>query len=270
MPLAPFSRVQVADEETRLDATYCFDNSVRTDINQLAIQRTVSGAAFFQDEHGRHLVKAGQAMLFTHREPTRYGYPPEATEAYRLQYIAFSPAPTVRGLFDALRLDFGSVIPLEERSEAFVLFDEIMQCFQQHNFQDQYHESELLYRLLTTLYRQQVSGKKKSDPVEYGFHYLQNNFRKPINLKQVAQICRISREHFIREFRRRYQETPANLLRRLRLEHAKVMLHTSDTPVEDIAVASGFASRNSFTRAYQRQFKTNPAAHRSGPTTRRR
>ena len=41
----------------------------------------------------------GHVLLFSHREPTTYGYPPGATEPYRLRYWQAWPAPTFLPLF---------------------------------------------------------------------------------------------------------------------------------------------------------------------------
>jgi AraC-like DNA-binding protein len=257
----PFPVVNVGAEEIQLSAAYRFENADREGRTALVIQRTQSGAAWFRDPQGRRLVPPGHAMLFTHEEPTAYGYPPEATEPYRLRFISFSPTGT-RPLFDRLRADFGPIVRMPDAAEATALFDEIIQRYRQRQFRDRLHESELLYRLLIALYREQVQGTRTSDPIEFGHHYVRNHFRSPVNLKGVAQKCGVSREHFIREFSARYRESPGVMLRRLRLEHAQAMLRTTDLGVQDIALASGFTSSNTFCRAYRGKFGHSPGARR--------
>jgi transcriptional regulator GlxA family with amidase domain len=44
------------------------------------------------------------------------------------------------------------------------------------------------------------------------------------------------------------------MLRRLRLEHARLLARTSTMPVEDLAPACGFASVQTFRRAYRLHF----------------
>ncbi len=253
----PFAVVHGAAEEVRADASYRHDNATRGDPDRLVVQRTLGGAAFFRDAKGEHLVPAGHAMLFTHREPTSYGFPPGASEPYRQRFMTFSPTG-VRALFDRLRADFGSVVRMPEESEAAALFDELFEGVQRRRLRDRFHESELIYRLLIALYREQVQGARGRDPVEFGLHYLRSHFRSPINLKGVAAKCGITREHFIRGFRARYGEAPGAQLRRLRLEHARTMLAATELGVAEVARASGFASANSFGRAYRAQFGRSP------------
>lgn len=262
----PFAVVHGAAEEVRTDPSYRWDNATRGDPDQLVLQRTLGGAGFFRDAAGEHPVPAGHAMLFTQREPTGYGYPPGATEPYRLRFLAFSPTG-VRPLFDRLRADFGSVVRLPEESEAAALFDELYDGVRRRLLRDRFHESELLYRLLIALYREQVQGVRERDPVEFGFHYLRNHFRSAINLKTVAARCGISREHFIREFGARHGEPPGALLRRLRLEYARAMLAATRLGVAEVAQACGFASANTFARAYRARYGAGPAGRRGRPGT---
>lgn len=258
----PFAAVHGAAEEVRRDTSYYWDNSTRGDPDQLVLQRTLAGAGFFRDGTGERLVPVHHAMLFTQREPTSYGYPDTATEPYRLQFLAFSPSG-VRLLFDRIRIDFGSVMRLPEESEAAALFDELFDGVRRRKLRDRFHESELLYRLLIALYREQVQGARERDPVEFGLHYLRSHFRSAINLKGVAAKCGITREHFIREFRVRYLEAPGAMLRRLRLEHGRTMLAATELGVAEIARASGFASANTFGRAYRARFGLSPGGRRA-------
>jgi len=200
-------------------------------------------------------------MLFTHREPTAYGYPPEATEPYRLRFISFSPAGTA-DLFARLRADFGSVVSMPDASEASALHDEIIHRYRRRQFLDRWHEAELIFRLLLALYREQVRGTQSSDPIEFGAHYLRNHFRSPLNLKAIVQKCGVSREHFIREFSARFGESPGVLLRRLRLEHARALLGATRLSVQEVALACGFTSSNTFCRAYRVHFGLSPGAAR--------
>jgi AraC-like DNA-binding protein len=257
IPVDPFAVVHAAAEERQSDEAYRWNNATRGDPDRLVIQRTLAGAAFFRDAAGERSVPTGWAMLFTHREPSVYGYPPGAIEAYRHRFLAFSPTG-VRALFDRIRADFGSVVRLPEESEVAALFDELFEGVRRRTLCDRFHESELLYRLLIALYREQVSESRERDPVEFGHHFLRSHFRSPINLKTVAAKCGITREHFIREFRVRHRESPGAMLRRLRLEHARTMLAATELGLAEVARACGFASANSFGRAYRARYGRSP------------
>lgn len=258
-----FSIIHFAAEEEQINRSYAFDNAKRIgEANVYVVQRTISGAAYFEDSSGRQLVSKDLAMLFSHRESTRYGYSPDATEPYGLQFISFTPSTSVRGLFARLRRDFGSVVHCPENSEPSNLLQEILAGHTKRTVRDRYSETELVFRLLIALYREQVNHTFHSNPVEFGHHYLHDRFRTPIDLKTVATKCGVSREYFAREYTRRFGEPPGFALRRLRLEHANALLHTG-LPIEDVAIAAGFVSGDTFYRAFRRAYGVSPGAARS-------
>ena len=259
----PFSTVNGLAEETRTHAAYRWDNRRRSSPDEAVVQQTLAGAGFFEDTGGRRLVPAGQAMLFTHDEASCYGYPPEVTAPYRLRFVSFRLLG-LHAWFDRLRAEFGAVVRMPFDGEASAVLDEIMRRFRERGFRDRFQETELLHQLLVALYREQVAATQTQDPVEYGHHFLRDNFRSPVNLKEVAKRCGVSREHFIRAFGKRYGEPPGELLRRLRLEQAQRMLGATQLAVQDVALACGFADANSFCRAYKTRYSTTPGATRRG------
>lgn len=268
-----FGFIQVAAEETRTGASYYFHNRHRPDGSGLVVQLTVSGAAFFEDGAGRRLVVPDQAMLFSHAEDSAYGYPPQATEPYVQRYIEMADCQALRNVFDRITEDFGAIVTLPEKTEARDLFNEIVERFRIGRFRDRYEESELLYRMLIAIYRQQVDGTRIQDPIEFGHHFIRHRFRDAANLKEIAQRCGVTREYFAREFRRRYRQTPGQLLKRLRLEHAELLLKATSMPVVDISAACGFSSMNTFGRTFKRHHRRSPSdfrtdARRKGEHTR--
>lgn len=254
-----FAAVRAAADETN-HSDYFWDNRNRAaEVREvLTLQRTTGGAGFFRDSRGTHQVPSGHVILFSHHEPTSYGYPEDGTEPYRLRYVQVWPAPTFLPLFNQIRQEFGSVLPMPARAESTALFNEVFTRYKQRTFRDRFQESELLHRMLVALYREQVQQTQTTDPIEFGYHYLLNHFRSPVNLKTVAIECGVSREHFIRQFRLRFTEAPGSMLRRLRLEHADAMLAATQQTVEEVALASGFTSANSFSRAYRQKFGRSP------------
>jgi AraC-like DNA-binding protein len=258
----PFSNLSGLAEENRTHASYRWDNRGRGDKDEGVIQQTLSGAGFFEDGAGRRLVPAGHTILFTHDEASSYGYPPEVTAPYRLRFVSFRLLG-LRGLFDGLRGEFGAVLRMAVEGEASAVVREIGRRLRTRTFRDRFQEAELLHQLLVALYREQVAATQIQDPVEYGHHFLRDNFRSPINLKEVAEHCGVSREHFIRAFGKRFGEPPGELMRRLRLEQAQRMLGATQLAIQEVATACGFTDANTFCRAYRLRYGTSPGAART-------
>jgi AraC-like DNA-binding protein len=98
--------------------------------------------------------------------------------------------------------------------------------------------------------------------VETARAYILENFGRDISLSQLSQHCLVSPFHFSRIFKSIMNIPPHQYLAAVRLNHAKVLLTTTDMSVFDIAFACNFSSTEHFSTAYKKHFKINPAAQR--------
>jgi len=262
MEFGVFPLVDGGAEETISDTSYYWDNSKRTETNRINIQRTLNGAAFWQDAKGRQLVGVGKVMLFTQRENSIYGYPSTATEIYRHRYVSIDPSPTIVPLFHRLRDDYGSVLVMNPKGEAAHYFGELFQRFTERSFRDLYHELELITLLFTSMYREQVEETRNRYPLDYGQYLIQNQFRNALTVEQIAERCGMTREHFIRAYKMQFGESPGIILKKLRLQNAEFLLRSTEKQVESVALASGFSGSNVFCRAFRKAFGKSPGQYR--------
>jgi AraC family transcriptional regulator len=84
-----------------------------------------------------------------------------------------------------------------------------------------------------------------------------------LTLEDMAAVAGFSPHHFHRVFRRVTGEAPKEYVRRLRLERAVYRMKVSPDNVLQIALDSGFASHETFTRAFVRQFDISPSEFRT-------
>jgi AraC-like DNA-binding protein len=78
----------------------------------------------------------------------------------------------------------------------------------------------------------------------------------------LARRAARSRTQFFRVFRALIDETPAAMLRRLRLERAAWQLGRTAQPVTEVAFDAGYGSLEAFTRAFRRSFRVSPSLYR--------
>jgi len=93
--------------------------------------------------------------------------------------------------------------------------------------------------------------------------FIQQHLDDDLELDQLASVAAFSRFHFHRIFRALVGEPPHEYIRRLRLERAARSLKHSADPVTAAAFDAGFATHESFTRAFTDMFGTSPSAFRS-------
>jgi len=98
--------------------------------------------------------------------------------------------------------------------------------------------------------------------IEKAKAYIFENFNQNILLQKLAQHCLVSPFHFSRIFKNIMNVSPHQYLTEVRLNHAKVLLATTDQSITDIAFAAGFNSLEHFATSYRQRFRLNPSAHR--------
>lgn len=92
--------------------------------------------------------------------------------------------------------------------------------------------------------------------------YVEANLSERIAVSDLARLVGKSDRHFMRLFRAATGETVHRFVERQRFEKAKCLLETRDLPLKQIAHQLGFASRVSFTLAFQRMAKQSPQEYR--------
>lgn len=79
---------------------------------------------------------------------------------------------------------------------------------------------------------------------------------------ELAELCGISVRHLDRQFCALTGSTVADYVRNFWVDRAKGLLSGGDLPVKSVAVATGFAHANSFSRAFQRSTGITPREFR--------
>ena len=82
--------------------------------------------------------------------------------------------------------------------------------------------------------------------------------KRAIHLSDLAAIADIHPIHLARVYRERFGETPAESIRRFRVEWAAEQLVTSPKRLSEIALDAGFADQSHFTRTFRAAFGTTP------------
>jgi AraC-like DNA-binding protein len=92
--------------------------------------------------------------------------------------------------------------------------------------------------------------------------YLEENFAQPCALTDLASVAGLSPYHFLRVFRATTGATPHQHLLRVRLRAAAVSLARTDSPVTQIALASGFDDLSNFIRGFRAEYGVAPSHYR--------
>jgi AraC-like DNA-binding protein len=89
-----------------------------------------------------------------------------------------------------------------------------------------------------------------------------------VSISRLAEICGLSASHFARAFKASTGRPPHRWLLERRVDAAREQLLRSTRPLQEIAVACGFADQSHLTRVFARMVGASPAAwrraHRGG------
>jgi len=101
-------------------------------------------------------------------------------------------------------------------------------------------------------------------PATYTFkQIIEANLLSQVSVEELAQKSNLSISSFKREFRKLYNDSPANYIKNKRLERAAELLLASDERITDIAFDCGFSDLANFTKSFRDKYKVTPTGYRS-------
>lgn len=104
-------------------------------------------------------------------------------------------------------------------------------------------------------------------PTSYSFkQVIENNLYSHFTTDEFAQMTNLSLSSFKREFKKNYNDSPANYIRNKKLEKAADLLLISDERITDIAFDCGFNDLANFSTLFHDKFKCAPSAYRLNQT----
>lgn len=82
-------------------------------------------------------------------------------------------------------------------------------------------------------------------------------------VRELAQQAQLHPVHFARVFRRHMKCSPADFIRRRRLDKACQLLKSSKSSIADVALEAGFSDQSHLSKVFRKEFGTTPAEFRA-------
>jgi AraC family transcriptional regulator len=115
--------------------------------------------------------------------------------------------------------------------------------------------------LRTSARRQAATTLSYVERVNRAIDYIRGRLHAPLRLRSIARAARLSPFHFHRVFQALVGATPADFVKRLRLEKAVgLMAGPRPASLTAIALACGFSSSSDFSRSFKQHFGVAPRA----------
>ncbi|WP_339715812.1 AraC family transcriptional regulator [Cyclobacterium amurskyense] len=87
---------------------------------------------------------------------------------------------------------------------------------------------------------------------------IEANLYEPLNLNRLAAMTNNSLASFKRNFRKIYNNSPANYIKEKKLERGKKLLNHSQKSIGEICYECGYADPSSFARSFKNRFGISP------------
>ncbi|PCJ52550.1 MAG: hypothetical protein COA79_23375 [Planctomycetota bacterium] len=224
--------------------------------NKILVIELITGGCVI-DDTGDKALDCPMGSIFWHSPGGKTIYHFKKGEPYRCLSIRFS-----------VKKDFPLIIPRysfwDKPVEVLNFTDEALRCFH-----DDSYDNEILARFIyQTLFWKAYSYSKTKLPdnipleLKKAIQYIQKEFTSDLSVNQIAEHSDISIPHLHSLFKKHLNNTPHNYLLTRRMQHARYLLATTNTPIKQICQLCGFINLENFCRRFKRFTKTTPSHYR--------
>lgn len=218
------------------------------------------GKELFRLDRDR-IAEEGSFVIFKPREAQCHRYVGEGTGEF--YYVHFN-APEG---FDAMGLKSSAVYSAAPTSKVRDIFEEILT--ELHEKQPQYEKicTSRLICLLALLSRRTKSNvpprNRHYDRISVVVSMMNKDYAENTSLEEYAEVCNMSKFHFLKVFREITGFSPIEYRGRIRLDHAKELLRNTAIPVSEIARLTGYSSGAYFCEAFKTKEGITPSEFRA-------
>ena len=106
------------------------------------------------------------------------------------------------------------------------------------------------------------TGYRSQDRILSMIAFIQENYAEKLTLEQIADAAAVSTRECLRCFRSAIHQSPMDYLIEYRVRSAKKLLETTDLPITEIALRTGWGSNSYFTKMFHRSCGKTPNAYR--------
>lgn len=92
--------------------------------------------------------------------------------------------------------------------------------------------------------------------------YIRMHIDEPIRIEDLCGICCLSKDHFIRLFKKELQQTPVRYINQKKIEKAQLKIIAGEQSVKDIAYGLSFDNISYFNRLFKKYTGVSPGAYK--------
>lgn len=135
----------------------------------------------------------------------------------------------------------------------------------QQEFCDRIESRGILYQLMARFLKE---ARPKSDVgdnrIQKSLVYIRKHIHQPVRIETLADLVCISKDHFIRLFKKEIGITPMHYINRKKIEKAQLLLVTEGLSIKEIAFQLSYEDHSYFNRLFKKLTGISPQEYRRG------
>lgn len=133
----------------------------------------------------------------------------------------------------------------------------------QRTFCDKVESRGIIYQLIARFLKDARPKIEINDNrIQKVLSYIRKNIYKTIEIDTLAEISCLSKDHFIRLFKKEVNNTPLQYINQEKIKKAQLILITDDIPVKNIAYLLAYEDHSYFNRLFKKTTSVTPQQYR--------
>ncbi len=250
-------------------ASFHFRKRTKEEASQYILMYCTEGEGWFEIDNQVQKVTANQVFVLPKAKAHSYGC--KSKNPWTIYWVHFDGE---RAKFFAEGIDKPLLISPEKDSrieERFKLFEEIFSTLK-----NGYSKSNLEFSITALFYflgslkylstyrmcNQTSQTVQQRDVADEAIHFMRENVRKRLTLKEIANYVEFSPSHFSTLFQNKTGYSPLNYFIHLKIQEACHHLDFTDMQINQISLLVGFDDPFYFSRIFSKTMGVSPSVYR--------
>lgn len=121
----------------------------------------------------------------------------------------------------------------------------------------------ILFQLMARFFKEaHLKSDVEDNRIKKSLNYVKKHINENIRIESLADIACISKDHFIRLFKKEIGMTPGQYISQKKIEKAQLLLVTGDMPIKEIAFSLSYDDHSYFNRLFRKITGVSPLEYR--------
>lgn len=129
---------------------------------------------------------------------------------------------------------------------------------------DRVESRGILYQLMARFLKEaKLKSDVDDDRIQKSLNYIKRHINENIRIETLVDVTCISKDHFIRLFKKEVGMTPVQYICQKKIEKAQLLLVTENIPIKEVAFQLSYEDHSYFNRLFKRVTGMSPSEYRT-------